>query len=267
MEVEPSLEVLLAALVILTALTILLYLGYSGLFTPVSVSTLEPASGAITLAYKTFVGPYKDAGWMFTESYCLMPDRDQLGIYYDDPEGVPANELRCAVGPVLARGEEQALPEEMEKMRENGFKIVHLPKSSYVVTATFPFTTTFSIYIAIYRVYPRLRDYIAERRLCAYPALELYTDSNIVFSMPLSRQDEFFVPEFQEDEVSIATTDLGGKDGEVENTREDSNSDSDSVNEVGEVGEGELEAEAEAVEKEAEASRVSVVPASPHNRD
>merc|ERR1712080_60202 len=94
-------------------------------------------------------------------------------------------------------------------MRKNGFKIVHLPKPSYVVTATFPFTTTFSIYLGIYRIYPRLRDYIAERRLCAYPALELYTDSNIVFMMPLSRQDEFFVAEFQEAEVSIATTDRG----------------------------------------------------------
>ena len=42
--------------------------------------------------------------------------------------------------------------------------------------------TTFSIYLAIYRVYPKLRDYIAERRLCAYPALELYSDSSIVFT-------------------------------------------------------------------------------------
>merc|ERR1711955_5758 len=94
----------------------------------------------------------------------------------------------------------------MEKMRENGFRIVHLPDPSYVVTATFPFATTFSIYLAIYRVYPKLRDYIAERRLCAYPALELYNDANIMFMMPLSRQDEFFVSEFQEDEMSIATT-------------------------------------------------------------
>merc|ERR1719300_436209 len=30
-----------------------------------------------------------------------------------------------------------------------------------------------------------------------------------VFMMPLSRQDDFFVAEFQEDEVSIATTDRG----------------------------------------------------------
>merc|ERR1712096_602221 len=156
----------------------------------------------------TAIGPYKDAGEIFTESFCLLPDREQLGIYYDDPEGMQASQLRCAVGPVLAKGNSKPVPEEMEKMVKNGFKIAHLPKPSYVVTASFPFTTTLSIFLAIYKVYPRLRDYIAERNLCAYPAMEVYTDSAIIFMMPLSRQDEFFVSEFQEEEMSIATTDL-----------------------------------------------------------
>merc|ERR1719318_191300 len=160
------------------------------------------------MAYKTSVGPYKNAGEFFTESFCLLPDREQLGIYYDDPEGIATDMLRCAVGPVLAKGEEKPVPEEMEKMLKNGFKIVHLPKPSCVVTASFPFTTTLSIFLAIYKVYPRLRDYIAQRNLCAYPAMEIYTDSTIVFMMPLSRQDEFFVSEFQEEEMSIATTDM-----------------------------------------------------------
>jgi len=204
-----SLEKLFLGLLFCLLLTIFLYFAFSGLFTTITVSTLEPDTGPITLAYKTLVGPYKEAGELYTESYCLLPHRRQLGIYYDDPEGTPPAELRCAVGPVLAQGGEAPVKEEMEKMRENGFRIVHLPDPSYVVTATFPFATTFSIYLAIYRVYPKLRDYIAERRLCAYPALELYSDSSIVFMMPLSRQDEFFVAEFQEDEVSIATTDRG----------------------------------------------------------
>ena len=204
-----SLEKLFLGLLFCLLLTIFVYFAFSGLFTTITVSTLEPDTGPITLAYKTLVGPYKEAGELYTESYCLLPHRRQLGIYYDDPEGTPPAELRCAVGPVLAQGGEAPVKEEMEKMRENGFRIVHLPDPSFVVTASFPFATTFSIYLAIYRVYPKLRDYIAERKLCAYPALELYSDSSIVFMMPLSRQDDFFVAEFQEDEVSIATTDRG----------------------------------------------------------
>jgi len=203
-----SLETTFLCVVVLLMLTVLVYVYYSGLWSSITVSTSETEYGPMTLAYKTLVGPYKDAGEFFTESFCLLPDREQLGIYYDDPEGVPANQLRCAVGPVLAKGPEKPNPEEMEKMVKNGFKIVHLPKPSYVVTASFPFSTTLSIFLAIHKVYPRLRDYIAERNLCAYPALELYTDSSIIFMMPLSMQEEFFVPEFQEEEMSVATTDL-----------------------------------------------------------
>ena len=53
-----------------------------------------------------------------------------------------------------------------------------------------------------------MRNYIAERNLCAYPALEVYRDNSILFLMPLSRQDEFFVSQFQEEEVSVATTEV-----------------------------------------------------------
>ena len=203
-----SMEMVFVCLLITLIITVLGYVSYSGIWSSIIVSTSETEYGPMTMAYKTIVGPYKDAGEFFTESFCLLPDREQLGIYYDDPEGMPANQLRCAVGPVLAKGTEKPVPAEMEKMVKNGFKIVHLPKPSYVVMASFPFSTTLSIFLAIYKVYPRLRDYIAQRNLCAYPAMEIYTDNTIVFMMPLSRQDEFFVSEFQEEEMSVATTDL-----------------------------------------------------------
>jgi len=203
-----SMEMVFVSLLVTLIITVLGYVSYSGIWSSIIVSTSETEYGPMTMAYKTIVGPYKDAGEFFNESFCLLPDREQLGIYYDDPEGMPANQLRCAVGPVLAKGTEKPVPAEMEKMVKNGFKIVHLPKPSYVVMASFPFSTTLSIFLAIYKVYPRLRDYIAQRNLCAYPAMEIYTDNTIVFMMPLSRQDEFFVSEFQEEEMSVATTDL-----------------------------------------------------------
>ena len=208
-----SMEMIFVGLLIMLVTTTLGYTYYSGFWSSIKVSTSETEYGPLTLAYKTSVGPYKNAGEFFTESFCLLPDREQLGIYYDDPEGMQADQLRCAVGPVLAKGTEKPVPEEMEKMIKNGFKIAHFPKPSYVVTASFPFTTTLSIFLAIYKVYPRLRDYIAQRNLCAYPAMEVYTDSSIIFMMPLSRQDEFFVSEFQEEEMSIATTDMGSFSG------------------------------------------------------
>jgi len=205
---EISLELWIFILFILLILTLLVYVAYSGMWTSIEVSTSEPSYGPISIAYKTSVGPYKAAGEIFTESFCLLPDKEQLGLYYDDPEGTPPDQLRCAVGPILAKGGEKPKTEDMEKMLKNGFKIAHFPKPSYVVTATFPFATTLSIFLGIYRVYPKLRDYIAQRNLCAYPAIEIYKDSDILFIMPLSKQDEFFVSEFQEEEISIATTDI-----------------------------------------------------------
>lgn len=201
-------ELLLLLSLLLLAATAAAYLLYSGLFTTVTVSSGETEYGPMVVAYKTLVGPYKACGEIFTESFCLLPDREQLGIYYDDPEGVAGSQLRSAVGPILARGGEKPVPAEMEKMIQHGFRIVHLPRPSYVVTASFPFRTTLSIFMAIYKVYPKLRNYIAERNLCAYPALEVYRDNSILFLMPLSRQDEFFVSQFQEEEVSVATTEV-----------------------------------------------------------
>ena len=208
--VNIPLEAWLLLTVILLVSTVFIYLLYSGLLLSVEVSTSETVYGPLTFAYKTHIGAYKNVGEIFTESFCLLPDREQLGIYYDDPQGVSPDLLRAAVGPILAKGKEKPDPAEMEKMIKEGFKIAHFPKPSFVVTSTFPFRTTLSIFLAIFKVYPKLRDYIAERNLCAYPAMEIYTDNAIVFLMPLSRQDDFFVSQFQEEEISVATTDMTG---------------------------------------------------------
>ena len=204
------LETWLLVTIVLLLLTVLTYLVYSGLLFSVKVSTSETQYGPMTFAYKTHIGPYKNVGEIFTESFCLLPDNEQLGIYYDDPQGVSPDLLRAAVGPILAKGKDKPDPGQMEKLIKEGFKIAHLPKPSYVVTSSFPFRSTLSIFLAIFKVYPKLRDYIAERNLCAYPALEVYTDNSIIFLMPLSRQDDFFVSQFQEEEISVATTDLTG---------------------------------------------------------
>jgi len=70
--------------------------------------------------------------------------------------------------------------------------------------------------MAIFRVYPKLKEYITSRSLCAYPAIEIYTSKSIEFIMPLSKQEEYFVPEFCEEQVSIATTEFSNHPDEPE---------------------------------------------------
>lgn len=39
-----------------------------------------------------------------------------------------------------------------------------------------------------------------EHKLCAHPYMEIYDGNTIYFMAPLARQNEFYVPEVQEDE-------------------------------------------------------------------
>jgi hypothetical protein len=189
--------------------TLILFLSVAGLFTRIEIKTQETMLGPMVMAYKTSVGSYKNSGDLFTESWSLLPHRGQIGLYYDDPQNVPENELRSAVGPILSKGNEKPVKDEMDLMIKHGYKIFHLPDPGFVVTTTFPFNTTLSFLIAIWRVYPRLKKYITEKSLCAYPAIEVYQAEEIVFMMPLSHQEEFFVTEFQDEQESVATTDMG----------------------------------------------------------
>ena len=65
------LETWLLLPVILLAVTVLTYLVYSGLLFSVKVSTSDTQYGPMTFAYKTHIGPYKNVGEIFTESFCL----------------------------------------------------------------------------------------------------------------------------------------------------------------------------------------------------
>lgn len=73
---------------------------------------------------------------------------------------VEAKHLRYAVGCVLAEGEKEVDAELKRKFEEEGFKIISLPEVENAVRTTFPYASTFSIFIAISKVYPRLNDYI-----------------------------------------------------------------------------------------------------------
>ena len=93
-------------------------------------------------------------------------------------------------------------PRQLEALVSAGFKVAVLPKQQYAVVSSFPLKTSLSLYVAIFRVYPRLRNYIAQMSLCAYPAIEICNTTRMDFMMPLSRQEEFFVPEFSEEQAS-----------------------------------------------------------------
>lgn len=67
------------------------------------------------------------------------------------------------MGSILSEGEESPSPELIQLYQKFGFKVFSFPAPSHVVTATFPYTTTLSIWLAARRVHPALDAYIKVR--------------------------------------------------------------------------------------------------------
>ncbi|XP_012626905.1 testis-expressed protein 264 isoform X5 [Microcebus murinus] len=191
---------LIGGLTLLLLLTLLAFAGYSGLLAGVAVSAGSPPIRNVTVAYKFHLGPYGETGRLFTESCSISPKLRSIAVYYDNPHMVPPEKCRCAVGSILSEGEELASPELIHLYEKFGFKVFSFPAPSHVVTATFPYTTTLSIWLATRRVHPALDTYIKERKLCAHPRLEIYQQDHIHFMCPLARQGDFYVPEVKETE-------------------------------------------------------------------
>ncbi|GAB5568118.1 testis-expressed protein 264 isoform X2 [Prionailurus iriomotensis] len=151
---------LIVGLTLLLLLTLLAFAGYSGLLSGVVVSAGSPPIRNVTVAYKFHVGPYSETGRLFTESCSVSPKLRSIAVYYDNPHMVPPEKCRCAVGSILSEGEESPSSELIQLYQKFGFKVFSFPAPSHVVTATFPYTSTLSIWLATRRVHPALDAYI-----------------------------------------------------------------------------------------------------------
>lgn len=231
METMSDLILLLLIIVLLVCLivTIAAFFLYSGLLSDVDVKTGPPPIKNVTIAYKFKEGSYKDCGAAYTETCSIGPKLSSIGIFYDDPNQRPSDKCRYIVGSVLSEGEEKP-DEEIQKLYEKfGFKVFSLPEVSHAVTSSFPSTTPLSHVLGPYRVYPRLSSYIQERKLSAFPYIEICSSDTTEYMVPLSRQTDFFVPEMKEEVKAEVKDDDSDEDRGTDITGADSHSDVSSV--------------------------------------
>lgn len=220
---------LIVVLFVCLIVTIGAFLLTSGLLSDVVIKTGPPPIRNVTIAYKFKEGSYKECGAAYTESCSIGPKLNSIGVFYDDPHQRQSEKCRYIVGSVLSEGEEKP-EEELQKLYENyGFKVFSLPEVSHAVTTSFPCTTPLSNVMGPYRVYPRLSSYIEERKLCAFPTIELYTSDTIHYMVPLSRQTDFFVPEMRDEVKTDVKEDDSEEDRGTDITGADSHSDESSV--------------------------------------
>ncbi|XP_049439787.1 testis-expressed protein 264 homolog [Epinephelus fuscoguttatus] len=223
------LVLLLVVLLVCLVVTVGGFLLYSGLLCDVIIKTGPPPVRNITIAYKFKEGSYKDCGAAYTESCSIGPKLSTVGVFYDDPKQRPAEKCRYVVGSVLCEGEEKP-DQELQKMYEKfGFKVFSLPEVNHAVTTTFPCTTPLSHVLGPYRVYPKLASYIEDRKLCAFPTIEICGSDVINYMVPLSRQTDFFVPEMKEEVKTDVKEEDSDEDRGTDITGADSHSDVSSV--------------------------------------
>ncbi|XP_071486196.1 testis-expressed protein 264-like [Diadema antillarum] len=182
-------------LLVALILTVALLVVYTGLFEKVEVKSGKPHIGNVRVAYKYAKGPYSECGAVFTEIVCLAPNVRTIGIYYDDPRKVASAELRYIVGAILAEGDSEVDKESEVKLLAKNYKVASFPAVDHAVTTSFPYIWALSIYIATSKVWPKLGEYIEERKLCAHPAIEIYSGDEIQYMLPLSKQEDFYVEE------------------------------------------------------------------------
>ncbi|XP_029005568.1 testis-expressed protein 264 isoform X2 [Betta splendens] len=223
------LVLLIVALLLCLVVTVGGFLMYSGLLSDVVIKTGPPPIRNVTIAYKFKEGVYKECGAAYTESCSIGPQLSAIGVFYDDPKQRPPEKCRYAVGSVLSEGDDKP-DEELQRLYEKfGFKVFALPQVSHAVTTSFPCNTTLSYVLGPYRVYPRLASYIEERKLYAFPSVEIYRSDSIHYMVPLSHQMDFFVPEMKEEVKTDVKEEESDEDRGTDITGADSHSDVSSV--------------------------------------
>lgn len=175
-------------LIITAVLVVLLVasLAYMGMIFP--LKTYEAKMGPFLIAYESFTGPYAQTGPVFGKIFGKLEAEGigttrGLGIYYDDPSKVPAEELRSDCGVVIEIKDRAKFWRVSRKFR---FNTIH-QKDSIVVE--FPIRNMLSYMFGPMKAYPALMKYAEEKGYKLALAYELYdeTQKKIFFVMVIEK--------------------------------------------------------------------------------
>lgn len=163
--------ILLMLALVLTGGAVLLY--YIGFFS--SIVFEEKETGPFVLVYEEHIGAYKGTAQIQDKLYYSLINEEKIetykgfGIYYDNPREVPTDELRSIAGCIL----EEKDYEKVSDLQQKGYTVKEIPVRHSIVTE-FPFKNGFSIIAGIFRVYPKLNQYIADNNLSTNEIMEIY---------------------------------------------------------------------------------------------
>ncbi|MDV6235477.1 GyrI-like domain-containing protein [Leptospira ellisii] len=172
---------------LLLGVSSLLFLIYMGAFSPVEVK--EEVRGPFFTIQHERIGDYRNVGQTFETLQKELPlsgikDFKLFAIYLDNPNDVPKEKLRCEVGAILSEPI-GTLPSGLSLP----LTIRTIPARKYLL-AEFPLKNFLSIFLGIYKVYPKLFR-ACEAQGCdlkGRPSMEIYeplTERRTTYLLPL----------------------------------------------------------------------------------
>ena len=153
-----------------------LFLARNGLFATVEIA--EKDAGPYLMVYARHIGDYKNVAPVMDALYHDLKDNFGIattrgfGLYYDNPQEVAAEELRSIVGCIVD-------DKTIEELTEAGIKYqVAMYPASPSIVAQFPYKSQLSIILGIFKVYPKLDEYLTQQNAPKVPIIELYDQPN-----------------------------------------------------------------------------------------
>jgi hypothetical protein len=164
---------------------ILGFIGYSGIFSSVTIS--EKEIGPFTMVLKKHTGSYYKTGAVFDEVEGILKktvDTKKLkaaGLYYDDPAKVKKEQLRSECGFIVDRADLDKIGTLPEGLIIKDFK------KTRCAVSEFPLKSFLSYMIGPAKVYPKFTEYGKGKKLASDYSLEIYDNQSkkILYCMPL----------------------------------------------------------------------------------
>lgn len=173
--------------IILSFISFIILGWYSGFFARTKVQI--KAIGPYVVAYADFKGEYSETTRIQDSLYNRLwedgiENYQAFGIFYDDPQNTPIENLRSKVGCVIH-------PDYVSKIKKmtSKYHVMTIENQTSAVVEL-PYKNTFSIYAGIYKAYPALKNYCTKNGYPINPIIEIYDVPNkILFIMPLTSKN------------------------------------------------------------------------------